>query len=231
MRPPAEGARNCLGAARRRLLAQLRIERIAQRISQQREGGQEHGHEQRRCRKLPPLADDQFGLFGLKDRSLTPDIIGDDAKLRISGKVVLDLAAKTGSADVVIDATSVNTGHALLNEKIQDKDFFDSARYPSITFKSGSMTLDGEQPSLVGDLTIKGVTRPVTLAITQFKCESDPVFRMDTCGAQASVTIKRSDFNMGKLALLVSNDITLNLAIRAVREAPLLRLASRDPVR
>jgi polyisoprenoid-binding protein YceI len=150
---------------------------------------------------------------------------------RISGKVVLDLAAKTGSADVVIDATSVNTGHSLLNEKIQDKDFFDSARYPAITFKSGRMTLDGEQPSLAGDLTIKGVTRPVTLAITQFKCESDPVFRMDTCGAQASVTIKRSDFNMGKLAFLVSNDITLNLAIKAVREAPLLRLASRDPIR
>jgi len=90
---------------------------------------------------------------------------------------VLDLAAKTGSADVVIDATSVNTGHTLLNEKIQDKDFFDSARYPAITFKSGKMTLDGEQPSLAGDLTIKGVTRPVTLAITQFKCESDPLSR------------------------------------------------------
>lgn len=148
---------------------------------------------------------------------------------KTGGKVVIDRATGTGAADVTIDATSVNTGHALFNEKIQGTDFFDSARYPVISFKSRRMTLDGEQPSLTGDLTIKGVTRPVTLAISRFQCMPDPTFGVDACGARASVTIKRSDFNMGKLAFLVSNDITLNLTIRAVKETPLLQLASNAP--
>lgn len=149
---------------------------------------------------------------------------------RISGKVVLDAVTGAGSADVTIDATSVNTGHPLLNGKIQDADFFDTARYPSITFKSTRMTLDGDDSVMTGELTIKDVTRPVTLAVTQFKCMPHVALKEEACGALASVTIRRSDFNMGKLALLVSDEITLNLAIRAVRQVPVLQLASRDPI-
>lgn len=150
---------------------------------------------------------------------------------KISGKVVFDPAAKTGSADVTIDATSVNTGHPVFNARIQAADFFDTANYPAITFKSSKMTLDGGQPSLAGDLTIKGVTRPVTLAITSFQCMPDPAFKTDACDANATVTIRRSDFNMGKYAMLVSNDITLNLAIKAVKQHAYLQLASRDTVK
>ena len=150
---------------------------------------------------------------------------------RISGKVVFDRAAKSGSADVTIDATSVNTGQALLNEQLQAADFFDTANYPVITFKSSKMTLNGEQSSLSGDLTIKGVTRPVTLTVTHFQCMQDPAFNVETCGANATVTVRRSDFNMGKYTFLVSNDITLNLALKALKEQSYLQLASRDPIR
>lgn len=148
---------------------------------------------------------------------------------KISGRVVFDAAAKTGSADVMIDATSVNTGNTLLNNHIQAADFFDTANHPAITFKSTRMTLDGDEPSMSGNLTIKGVTRPVTLAITHFQCMQDSSFKMDACGANATVTIKRSDFNMGRYAFLVSNDITLNLAIKAIKAQPAMQLASRDP--
>ena len=55
---------------------------------------------------------------------------------KTSGKVVLDRATKTGSVDVTIDATSVNTGYALFNEHLQAADFFDTTVYPTITFKS-----------------------------------------------------------------------------------------------
>jgi len=149
---------------------------------------------------------------------------------KISGKVVFDAAAKTGSADVMIDAASVNTGNALLNEHIQAADFFDTANHPAIIFKSTRMTLDGDQSSMSGNLTIKGVTRPVTLAITNFQCMQDPTFKVDACGANATVTVRRSDFNMGKHAFLVSNDITLNLAIKAVKAQPVMQLASHDPI-
>lgn len=93
-------------------------------------------------------------------------------------------------------ATFPNTGHALLDKTIQTADFFDATRSPVISFKATRMTLDGEQPSTTGELTIK-----------------------------------RSDYNMGKLALLVSDGITRNPAIKAVRQTDYVQVASRDPVR
>lgn len=140
---------------------------------------------------------------------------------KTSGKVVLDRAAKTGSADVTIDATSVNTGLALFNQHIQDEDFFDTAKHPTITFKSSKMTFKGDQPvSLSGDLTIKGVTKLVTLTITHFKCMPHPMRKVDACGANATTQIKRTEFNMGKYAPNVSDEVTLTLAIEAVKEQP-----------
>ena len=135
------------------------------------------------------------------------------------GKVLIDRAAKTGSADVTIDATSVNTGYALFNEHIQAADYFDTATYPTITFKSSQMTFKGDQPaSLSGELTIKGVTRPVMLELSHFKCMPHPMKKVETCGANASTQIKRSAFNMGKNAPYVSDEVTLTLAIEAYKE-------------
>lgn len=140
---------------------------------------------------------------------------------KTSGKVVLDRAAKAGSAIVTIDATSVNTGYALFNEHLQAADFFDTAKYPTITFKSDKMAFRGDQPvSLVGDLTIKGVTKQVTLDITHFKCQPHPMLKVEACGANATTQIKRSDFNMGKNAPYVSDEVTLTLAIEAVKAQP-----------
>ena len=138
---------------------------------------------------------------------------------KTSGKVVLDRSAKTGSADVTIDATSVNTGYALFNEHIQAADFFDTAKHPTITFKSSKMTFKGDQPvSLSGDLTIKGVTKPVTLTITHFKCQPHPMLKVEACGANATTQVKRSEFNMGKNVPYVGDEVTLNLAIEALKE-------------
>jgi len=137
---------------------------------------------------------------------------------KTSGKVVLDRAAKTGSVDVTIDATSVNTGYALFNEHIQAADYFDTARYPTITFKSSKMNFKGDEPvSLEGDLTIKGVTKPVTLTVTHFKCMPHPMLKVPACGANAMATVKRSDFNMGKNVPYVGDEITLSLAIEAMK--------------
>ncbi|HET9463734.1 MAG TPA: YceI family protein [Thiobacillus sp.] len=140
---------------------------------------------------------------------------------KTSGKVVLDRAAKIGSVDVTIDATSVNTGFALFNEHIQATDYFDTAKHPTITFKSGKMAFRGDEPvSLEGDLTIKGVTRPVTLTVTHFKCQPHPMLKVEACGANATTQVKRSEFNMGKNVPYVSDEVTLTLAIEAVKEQP-----------
>lgn len=137
---------------------------------------------------------------------------------KTTGTVVLDRAAKSGSVDVTIDATSVNTGYALFNEHIQAADYFDTAKYPTITFKSSKMIFNGDEPaSLVGDLTIKGVTKPVTLTLTHFKCMPHPMLKVPACGANATATVNRSEFNMGKNVPYVGDEISLTLAIEAVK--------------
>lgn len=138
---------------------------------------------------------------------------------KTSGTVVLDRAEKVGSAIVTIDATSVNTGYALFNEHLRAADFFDTEKYPTITFKSDKMAFRDDQPIyMVGDLTVKGVTRQVTLDITHFKCQPHPMLKVEACGANATTQIKRSEFNMGKNVPFVSDDVTLTIAIEAVRK-------------
>ena len=138
---------------------------------------------------------------------------------KTSGKIVIDREAKTGSVEVSIDARSVNTGFALFNEHIQGEDFFNTAAFPSITFKSTKVKFKKDKPVAVdGDLTIKGVTRPVTLTVTSFQAMPHPMLKKDAIGANAFAKIKRSDFNMGKYAPNVSDDVTLSIAVEAVKE-------------
>ncbi len=137
---------------------------------------------------------------------------------KIDGTIKIDRAKKTGSVDVTIDAKSVNTGSSLFNEHIQGKDFFDTANYPTITFKSHKMKFDGDKLVEVdGKLTIKGVTKPVTLTVTSFLCMPHPMAKKDACGANATAVVKRSDFNMGKYVPLVGDDVTLTIPVESIK--------------
>lgn len=138
---------------------------------------------------------------------------------KTSGKIVFDREARTGSVDITIDAKSVNTGFPLFNEHIQDADFFDTAKYPTITFKSTSVKFDGDKPvSVDGNLTVKGVTKPVTLTLTSFQAMPHPMLKKDAIGANAVTKIKRTEFNMGKYAPYVSDEVTLIIAVEAIKE-------------
>lgn len=138
---------------------------------------------------------------------------------KTSGTIVLDRAARTGSVNITIDARSVDTGYPLFNEHIQGKDFLDTARYPTITYKSSAVRFDGDKPvSVDGKLTIKGITRPVTLTVTSFQAMPHPIVKKDAIGANAVATIKRSDFNAGKHAPQVSDEVTLTIAVEALKQ-------------
>ena len=138
---------------------------------------------------------------------------------KTSGSIVVDRAAKTGSVDITIDAKSVDTGYALFNEHIQGEDYFDTAKYPTITYKSTGVKFDGDKPVAVdGLLTIKGVSKPVTLTVTSFHAMPHPMLKKDAIGANAVATIKRSDFNAGKNAPQVSDEVTLSIAVEAVKQ-------------
>jgi polyisoprenoid-binding protein YceI len=134
---------------------------------------------------------------------------------KTTGTVTLDPGAKTGSVDLVIDTKSVDTGSELFNGHIQGADFLDTAQYPTATFRSNSVKFDGDHPvSITGDLTLKGVTKPVTLTVTSFK-HGPNMMKKDSIGANATATVKRTDFQMGKYAPLVGDDVTLTIAIEA----------------
>jgi polyisoprenoid-binding protein YceI len=136
-----------------------------------------------------------------------------------TGKITIDKAAKTGSVDVVIDTKSVDTGYPLFNGHIQGEDFFNTEKYPTITYKSTKVNFDGDKVvSVDGNLTIKGITKPVTLKVTSFLCMPHPIVKKDACGANATVVVKRSEFNMPKYTPYVSDEVTLSIPVEAIKQ-------------
>ena len=138
---------------------------------------------------------------------------------RTSGQITLDRAAKTGAVDVTIDMKSVSTGSSAFNGHIQGEDFLDTEKFPTATFKSTSIRFDGDKPAAIdGNLTIKGITKPVTLTVTAFHCMPHPMHKKDACGANATARIKRTEFNAGKYAPNVGDEVTLTIAVEAVKQ-------------
>lgn len=138
---------------------------------------------------------------------------------KTSGNIVIDRAAKTGAVNVTIDTISVDTGSTVFNEHIQGVDFLDTAQYPTATFIASKVNFDGDKVvSVDGALTLKGITKPVTLNLSSFQCMLHPMLNKDACGANATAVVKRTDFNMGKYAPNVGDEVTLSIAVEAVKQ-------------
>lgn len=136
---------------------------------------------------------------------------------KTTGTVTLD--AGTGTVDVVIDMKSVDTGSALFDEHIQGPDFLDTAAHPTATFRSTGVKFDGDKPVTIdGELTIKGLTHPVTLNVTAYHRMPHPMMKKDAIGADATTVIKRSDFGAGKHAPYVGDEVTLTIALEAIKQ-------------
>ena len=138
---------------------------------------------------------------------------------KTSGKVVLDTAAKTGEVDITIDMASVDFGHDGMSEHAKNKDMFDVAAHPTATYKGRISKWNGNAPAEVdGQLTMKGVTKPVKLTINSFLCKPNPMNRRETCGADASATFMRDDFGVdyGK-SMGFKMDTRLLISIEAVK--------------
>lgn len=137
---------------------------------------------------------------------------------KTTGTVVYDKEAKTGSVDITIDMKSVDTGSNLFNGHIQGADFLDTEKFPTATFKSTKVSFNGDTPATIeGNLTIKGITKPVTLTVTHFKNMAHPMLKKDAIGANATTQVKRTDFNAGKYAPLVGDDVTISISLEAIK--------------
>lgn len=112
------------------------------------------------------------------------------------GAVTLDRAAKTGTVNVTTDIASVSTGNTKLDEHLQSAEFFNAAKYPEATY-TGTIKFDGDKPAeIVGNLTLHGVTKPLTLKIDSFKCIQHPMLKREVCGVDAAGEFDRADFGV-----------------------------------
>jgi len=138
---------------------------------------------------------------------------------KTTGTVVLDRAAKTGSIDVAIDASLVTSGSTSRETLLKSEDYFNVAQFPTITFKSTHLKFDGEAVvGAEGELTMRGVTRPVVLAVTDFKCAIHPSTKKPVCGAEVTANVKRSEFGMTKNQASTGDEVRIAIAVEAIQQ-------------
>jgi polyisoprenoid-binding protein YceI len=139
---------------------------------------------------------------------------------RTAGRIALDRAAKTGMIDVAIDAATIKVGSAAREAQLKGPDWLDVAQFPSIAFRSTRLTFDGDRITAVdGDLSLHGVTRPVSLAVSAFACiDAHPLTRRPACGAEATATIRRSDFGLAAELASWADTVSVRVAIEALQE-------------
>lgn len=116
---------------------------------------------------------------------------------KTTGQITLDRAAETGTVDLTIEAASMDFGHNKMNEEAIGPKMLDSEQFPEIRYVGKSMKFTNGQPvEVVGELTLKGVTKPVNLTINKFHCDMHPFVKREVCGADARAQINRSDFGI-----------------------------------
>ncbi len=135
-----------------------------------------------------------------------------------TGKVTIDRAARKGTIDVSIAAASVVMGPAL-QSLVKSDEFLNVEKFPTITYKSSDLVFEGDNLAAAnGELTLLGVTKPVALKLTNFKCGPNPFNKKPMCGGEARTTFKRSDFGMKAALMAASDDVTIVIAFEGVRE-------------
>lgn len=132
-----------------------------------------------------------------------------------SGSLMLD-RAQPGAAKVKVTfpVANIRTAVPKLDEHLMTADFFEAAKFPTATFESTSVKVDADDPGdaeITGNLTIKGITRPVTLDVDFTGAGANPMSKKETVGFSASGAIKRSEFGLGYGVPMVGDVIELQI--------------------
>ncbi|WNL45759.1 YceI family protein [Dyella sp. BiH032] len=133
---------------------------------------------------------------------------------RAEGTLEFDPAQpRKASVTVTLPLANLSSGIPDLDEDFRSPAFFDLAQYPAATFKSTRVetTAMPNQLKVTGDLTLRGITRPVTFDVTINKIGTNPRLHLPAIGIEATATLKRSDFGLGKFVPQVSDEVTLHI--------------------
>ncbi|MDJ0938751.1 MAG: YceI family protein [Woeseiaceae bacterium] len=121
---------------------------------------------------------------------------------------------ENSTISVTIDAASIDSRVEEFNGHLNGENYFDTANHPEITFTSTSVSATGDNTfDVTGDLTIKGTTKPVTLAATINKAAKHPFKGMPTVGVSATGTLLRSEWGLGNYAPAVGDEVTLHIEV------------------
>ena len=145
---------------------------------------------------------------------------------RTTGKFTVDRAAKTGSLELVVQTASISTGDndkgsrpRARDEHLRSPDFFNVAEFPTMTFKGTGVKFQGDNvQSIDGQITLLGVTRPLTITLDTWKCGPHPVSKKEMCGGNAHGSVKRSDFGMKFGIPAVGDELKLWIEFEAYKD-------------
>ena len=145
---------------------------------------------------------------------------------KMGGTFMIDKAGKKGSVELVIETASVTTGDSdkgsrprTRDEHLRQADFFNSAEFPRMTYKSTNVKFNGDAPSEIeGQLTLLGVTKPVNIKVDRWVCREHPMNKRAMCGGDASGSFKRTDFGMKFGVPNVGDEIRLMINFEGYKE-------------
>jgi len=136
-----------------------------------------------------------------------------------TGKIIMDRENKNGYVDVKIAAVSVSTGHNKRDDHLRSPDFLNVMEYPDIIYQSRNVKFMGkDKASVEGDLTMLGVTKSVTLSVNRIRCGKNPMNKKETCGFEATASIKRSDFGNNYGRPNIGDNMQLWFEVEAIKE-------------
>lgn len=142
----------------------------------------------------------------------------------LTGQLEYDARAKTGSVSLVIPINSLNTGNEAFDLTLTGPDFFDVEKFPVATFEStkwhfNNAKAGADVAKVDGNLTMHGITHPITLTATKFNCYFSFIAKSSVCGGDFTTTIDRTKWNMDKYTLLgITEKVTLNIQIEAAKQ-------------
>lgn len=138
----------------------------------------------------------------------------------VEARITLDRATKQGSIEAVIKTATLDTGFEARDKQVRSEDYLDVEKFPTMTFKSSGLKFDGDKlAGADGELTIQGVTHPVTLEIPQFRCITHPARKVEVCGAEARATIKRAQWGVKRGANPpLGDEVRITIQIEAYKQ-------------
>ena len=138
---------------------------------------------------------------------------------KTSGTVTLDKAAKTGSLDVTVDTTSLDTGTAAFTKHISSEEILNVAANPTARLVASKFVFNGDKVAEIdGNLTLNGKTNPIVLKAVNYNCYMNPMVKREVCGGDFAATLQRSQFGLNFAASVTPDDIPLLIQVEAIRQ-------------